>query len=305
MTVMTHLENLDHRLRGGEHLAEINGFDLHYTVRGSGPVLLLPAPGSGPSVGYLIPLTVLESHCTVVYFDTRHSGSSSGPDDPAQYTLDHFVADLDALRVHLGVDRVFVAGHSGGGHQALAYGIAHGEHVLGLIGIDAIVAPDALRMVELLRRIEAKRREPFYRSHPTYIDDALALMTGAEAPSLGQLLEATGALYFHSPERAAAVFATMEFDDQVLEYTQASGFQNKNLLPELAQVTAPTLLVYGEDDFHCDPITQGARAHALMPSSRLEIIPEAGHLPWLEQPAPFATACARWFATLPAESRPA
>lgn len=36
-------ENPD--LTAGEHVAEVNGFALHYTVQGSGPVLLFPSPG--------------------------------------------------------------------------------------------------------------------------------------------------------------------------------------------------------------------------------------------------------------------
>jgi proline iminopeptidase len=285
-------------LAPGEHFAQVNGFTLHYTVRGAGPVMLVPASGWGPAVSHLIPLPGLEEHCTVVYFDTRHSGASTGPEDPGQYALEHFVADLEALRVHLGVERVFLAGHSGGGHQVLAHGIEHSDHLLGIIAIDAIIAADDVRMAEMLRRIEAKRSEPFYREHPDYIDTAMALMGGGGAtrPTIQQVLDATGAFYFHRPELAAGAFAAMEFDDAVLAYTQASGFQSKDLLPDLPRITVPTLLVHGDDDFQCDPVSQGERAHAAMTTSQLELIADAGHMPWVEQPAAFAAVCSTWLA---------
>ena len=55
------------------------------------------------------------------------------------------------------------------------------------------------------------------------------------------------------------------------------------------------VLVYGEDDFQCDPVSQGGRAHAALPGSRFEVIADAGHMPWVEQPAAFAEVIRHWF----------
>ena len=296
MTIDTH-DNPP--LAAGEHVAEVNGFHLHYTVRGSGsgPVLLFPSPGWGPSVRTYIPMPGLEDHATVVYFDTRHSGESTGPEDPTQYTLKHFVDDIEALRIHLGQDRVLLAGHSAGGHQALAYGIEHSDHLLGIIAIDANVVHDGVRMGEMIKRIEERRTRPFYVEHPGYIDNAMALMSGQGAgprPSIREVIAATGAFYFHDPELADSVFGAMEFDDAVLGYSEASGFQGDDLLPLLDRITAPTLLVYGEDDFQCDPVSQGQRAHDALPGSEFEVIADAGHMPWVEQPEEFAAVCGGW-----------
>lgn len=284
----------------GEHFTEINGNTLHYYVRGSGPVLLLPSPGWGPSVGYLMPQPALERHCTVVYFDSRHSGKSTGPDRPDQYTLENYVADIEALRVHLGAPKVFVAGHSAGGHQVLAYASEHPEKVLGVIAIDALAWADDVRAAEMFKMIEKRRTEPFYLAHPSYIDDAMALMSGAAggAPTISDILAKTGAFYFHDPELATTALAGLEVDDDVLRYSQVSGFQTKNLLPGLGRITAPTLVVVGDDDFTCDPVSQAGRIHAALPSSALEIIAECGHFPWVEQPAAFDAVCEKWFAGL-------
>ncbi|MEU7755636.1 alpha/beta hydrolase [Micromonospora sp. NPDC049101] len=288
-------------IRQGAQFVEVNGITLHCYVRGSGPILLLPSPGWGPSVDYLMPQPALERHCTVVYFDARHSGKSTGPENPEGYTLDHYVADIEALRVYLDAPQVFVAGHSGGGHQALAYGIEHDAHLLGIISIDAIAAADDVRNREMTKMIDKRWTEPFYRAHPTYIDDAMATMSGGGGSlTIEEILDKTGALYFHDPEKAAGGLANLQFDNDVLRYSQMSGFQSKNLLPELPRISAPTLIIVGDDDFQCDPVSQGARMHAAMPSSTLEIIEDAGHFPWIEQPDAFDAACDKWFATLSA-----
>ena len=289
----------------GEHFAEVNGFTLHYHVAGTGPVLLLPSPGWGPSVDYLIPLSVLERHCTVVYFDTRHSGKSTGPESADQYTLEHYVADIEALRVHLGGAKIFLAGHSAGGHQALAYGIDHGEHLLGIIAIYAIAAADDVRMREMLKMIEKRRAEPFYVAHPTYIDEAMAVLSGngGKPLTIKEVLDKTGAFYFHNPELAADGFAKMEVNDQVLQYSQGSGFQSRNLLPDLPRVSAPTLIIVGDDDFTCDPVSQAMRMHDVLPVSTLAVIEDSGHLPWIEQPAAFDAACEAWFKELATSAR--
>jgi proline iminopeptidase len=44
------------------------------------------------------------------------------------------VAYINAFRVHLGQDKIFVTGHSAGGHQMPAYGIVHSEHLFGISG---------------------------------------------------------------------------------------------------------------------------------------------------------------------------
>jgi proline iminopeptidase len=284
-------------LQQGEHFADINGLTLHYYVSGRGPVMLIPSSGWGPSVNFVRPLPVLERYCTTVYFDTRLSGQSTGPSDAQQYKLVNFVADIEALRVYLGQDKIFVAGHSGGGHQVLAYGIAHSDHLLGLIAIDAIAAADGVRAEEMMRRVAKKKTEPFYLANPAYYDHAIALMTSPDRASLTikEVIDATGGFYFYRPELAAAVFAHMEANDEVLKYTQQAGFQSKNLLPELPQISVPTLLIVGEDDFMCDPISQGQRLHEAIASSTLVLIPESGHMPWIEQPAAFDAACEQWF----------
>lgn len=284
------------RLAHGRHFAEIDGNRIHYEVRGSGPVLIAPTPGWGPSLGYMMPLPALERHCTVVYVDTRHSGESSGPERGDQYTLAHFVSDIEGLRLHLGAPQVFLAGHSAGGHQVLAYGIRYSENLLGIICIDGIAAQDEARATEMLARMEARRSHPFFAARPGFVDTAVRMLGGQDTTprTTDEVFAAIGPFYFHDPAIAAGVFATMEIDEQVQGYARESGFQRDNLLEDLHRISVPTLVIAGDDDFICDPVTQAARIAARVPDSTLEVIPDCGHVPWIEQPDAFDRVCDGW-----------
>ena len=59
-----------------------------------------------------------------------------------------------------------------------------------------------------------------------------------------------------------------------------------NYLDRLSEVKVPTLLVHGMED-RLVPVRWAERAHNLMKNSKIEIIPECGHLPPVEQPELF------------------
>lgn len=65
---------------------------------------------------------------------------------------------------------------------------------------------------------------------------------------------------------------------------------NPKLAHRLHRIKAPTLLVWGESDGIVKAGSYGKGYAALIPGAQLKIIPKAGHLPHLEQPAAFLTA---------------
>jgi pimeloyl-ACP methyl ester carboxylesterase len=56
-----------------------------------------------------------------------------------------------------------------------------------------------------------------------------------------------------------------------------------NYVDRLSEIAIPTLILHGEDD-RLLPVAIAERAHRLIPNSRLEIVPNCGHLAPLEQP---------------------
>src|SRR5438270_13923847 len=108
----------------------LNGIDIHYDVMGSGIPLIAVhgGPGMSDNRGYVQWLEPLSDTCQVVSYDLRGCGRSGDAQD-GSYSHQDFVADLDALRAHLGVHRIALLGTSYGGFISLEYAVAHGDRL--------------------------------------------------------------------------------------------------------------------------------------------------------------------------------
>ncbi|WP_379547600.1 alpha/beta fold hydrolase [Qipengyuania sp. DSG2-2] len=82
----------------------------------------------------------LKDNFRVVRFDTAGHGLT-GPAADGEYTKARYVADIDAIADHLGLDTFVIAGNSMGGWMATSYAIAHPERVSGLALLNASGAP--------------------------------------------------------------------------------------------------------------------------------------------------------------------
>src|ERR1041385_5463793 len=123
-----------------------DGHSLYYEVSGNPkgkPVLFLHGgPGSGTKPEqrrFFDP-----ERYRIVLFDQRGAGRSTPSGSLEANTTQHLVADIEALRRHLGITRWVVFGGSWGSTLALAYAQAHPTRVTELV----------LRGIFLLRRWE-------------------------------------------------------------------------------------------------------------------------------------------------------
>ena len=94
--------------------AAVRGTRLYFDIDGAGlvpdagtmrerPVAMLVHGGpGGDHSGFKPSMSPLAARMQLVYFDHRGQGRSD-PADPASYTLDENVADMEALRRHLGL----------------------------------------------------------------------------------------------------------------------------------------------------------------------------------------------------------
>jgi proline iminopeptidase len=282
------------QLPGGEGTAP--GHDdvqLHYRVSGQGPVLIAHPGGPGTSAAFLGDLAGLDEVATIVWLDPRGTNASTAPADAAAYTLADYAADVDALRQHLGLDRFALLGFSHGGMVAMRYAIDHSDHLSQLILLDTAPALDAVAMERVVAAMDRRQDEPWYAEVRPLLDADEVEATDEEAMAT---MLAILPMYFHrwdeTAKRFTATLTGAGFHSRVGP-AWAEEEATMDLRPELGGIAAPTLVVVGEDDFICDEVSAREMAEAI-PGARLATIPEAGHFPWVEQPAAFRAALDRF-----------
>lgn len=278
-------------LGAGPHDIDLGEVRLHYVVEGTGPVVLVTSPGWGIGSLYLqSSLRPLESSHTFVFVDTRGSGGSSRPADPRRMSQGVMADDLDQLRARLGLDGIDLFGHSDGGTIALEYAERHGEHLHRLVVVDGRVLGDRQADADTAAILELWSNDPHYR-------DAVAAyrtpppeneMTDSEA---GQFLESISPLYLSDPQRLLPTLHALLGSSPVAAFAfaaedSAEAVEKRDQLKDAKAVTARTLIISGTVDFIVS-CQSAQRLHDAMPSSRLSLYANKGHLPWLEDPDRF------------------
>jgi proline iminopeptidase/L-proline amide hydrolase len=113
---------------GGRVYVRSNG-----DLGGARPPIVMLHGGPGSAHWYFLNATVMAAERAVILYDQLDSGRSDTPDDPANWTVPRFVAELEAVRAHLGVKRWHVLGASWGGTVALEYAAQRPVALAGLV----------------------------------------------------------------------------------------------------------------------------------------------------------------------------
>jgi pimeloyl-ACP methyl ester carboxylesterase len=275
-----------------------DGTELRYRVVGSGPPLVCVPGGPGQAVEYFGELGGLSDHRTLVLLDNRGTGASQAPQDPATYRVDRLVQDVEALRAHLGLDRMDLFGHSASGGICLLYGVEHPHRLDRLVLVDpslrVVGIPSDLGVDEVLAR----------RVHEPWYGDAVAALH-AEAASPQELERyrwlSARLLYgrWNAAAQAQAAAEPAQFAQAATDGFYA-GFDPDPALPNrLPALAVPVLLVAGEYDIWptCTAVRELA---ALLNNADLAVLPRAGHFPWVDDPAAFVAAVQGFLTRRPA-----
>jgi proline iminopeptidase len=261
--------------------------DLTYYTFGT-PTAALPViavnGGPGLSHAYMVQNDLWQrvaQHRLVVLYDQRGTGASKHLQPNAPQTMNAQVADVEAIRAALHLDKVALVGDSYGGFLSMAYTAAHPDRVAKLILSDS-PPPNMKEMVHLLPQ-----------TFPDVIESGEAEEKRLAAPNTPAANEAAAQaslvnhfrMIFYSPEKRDQYLAHMGdigFVPSVAEAVSQSA-ESLDLNAAAAKFTCPTLVLTGRYDMNVAPLNAWRMAHQI-PNAKIVFFEESSHLPAYEEP---------------------
>ena len=236
--------------------------DCAYSIEGEGPPLFLIHGIGAARNTWRKAMPVLTPHFSVVTYDLRGHGESPMPEQP--FGLDELVADLEAVRVKTGFEAAHFAGHSLGGMIGPAYARAFPGRVqsLGLLSTAAFRTEDDSAKVKGV--VKAMRSQS--------VPEILATLANRWF---------TDAFIATSPEVVQARMDQVVGTDAEIFLNVFDIYAGTEMAPWLHEITAPSLVLTGENDGGCPPRLNELIA-AAMPRAELVVLPEVKHSIMLE-----------------------
>ncbi|AWS40493.1 alpha/beta fold hydrolase [Streptosporangium sp. 'caverna'] len=268
-----------------------DGTDLAYHVSGEGvPVICLPG-GPMRDSAYLGELGGLSAHRRLIVLDHRGTGQSAIPEDAASYRCDRLVDDVEALREHLGLDRLDLLAHSAGANLAVLYVARHPERV----GRLALITPST-KAVGLVTTGEARLETARLRKDEPWFPVAFAALEAIVTDNATDDDWKAMEPFFYGRWDATAQAHLAAEDGQwneeaAVAFGAEGAFDPDATRTALATFDAPVLLLAGGVDLNPLP-SVAAEFAELFPNAELAVQPEAGHYPWLDDADRFVATVA-------------
>jgi pimeloyl-ACP methyl ester carboxylesterase len=261
----------------------VDGTRLAYHQAGKGRALICVPGGPMQASAYLGDLGGLSAYCSLVLLDLRGTGASAVPVDPATYRCDRQIDDVEALRVHLGLERIDLLGHSAGAALALLYAAQHLDRVGHLVLLNPSPRVIGLEITDLDRRQVAELRrgqawfpDAFAALERIWSGEATAADWTAIAPFTYGRWDAVAQA--HQAREASQTNA-----DAAAVYYSAGALDPEATSACLARLRAPVLVVAGEYDVALPPRCAAEYA-GMFSQAELAVQPGGSHYPWLDDP---------------------
>lgn len=269
----------------------IAGAKLYYQIFGKGEPIIMIHGGPGLGFGYLLPqMLELSANHELIFYDQRGSGKSlNTPINEQTINMRRFVEDLHSLIKGLGYEKVTLLGHSWGGLLAMNYAITHPDQINTMI----LANPMPANRAEFLKFVnEYDKRTADITDQLYEIQDSSQFMAG-DPETIKKYYYLIFANYFADPEMVNKLSLNLTPLSALNGFKVASIMQKTylsnqfNLLPSLAKLKIPTLIIYGTSDLTSRNSVE--QINSSMPNSQLLLIEESGNFAYIEQPIAFFT----------------
>lgn len=277
--------------------AKIRDTEIFFDVEGSAlvvdgdqicsqPVAFLIHGGPGADHTSFKPtFSALSRKLQLIYFDHRGQGRSARGSKET-YTLDNNVEDMEALRQHLGLDKIVVIGGSYGGMVALTYAVRYPQNVSHLIVIATAAHSGFL---ERAKEILASKGTEEQKASVQRLWDG----NFENEEQLRQYFQVLGPMYSlrYDPTKSGIAWSRNILSVDAINVAFGGFLRNYNILDQLHKITAPTLVLAGRHDWICAPEFSEEIAQAI-PNADLRIFENSSHLIRADEPEALLDAIA-------------
>ncbi|MBX6395892.1 MAG: alpha/beta fold hydrolase [Alicyclobacillaceae bacterium] len=232
-----------------EGTAHVNGIQLVYEKKGSGPAMVFIHGMAGSRIVWNHVAPHLADTFETITYDCRGHGAST---HPPSYTLDDHVADLAALLDDLQIHRAHIVGHSMGSFIAQAFAVAHPERCRSLV----LISTRSAALPDRPRQLVGERGGIPVKE-----------FVGSKTP----LMTVIGRMKGYPPP------------DPDIVRTASAALADYDLTGQLRRIQAPTLILQGDQD-RITPLEEARKTAAGIRGAVMEILEGYGHFLHVECP---------------------
>ncbi|HEX4552607.1 MAG TPA: alpha/beta hydrolase [Xanthobacteraceae bacterium] len=259
------------------HLATDDGIKLYYEEVGSGIPIVWVHEFAGDYRSYEPQLRYFGRRYRCIAYNARGYPPSDVPETVERYSQDRARDDIRCVLDALKIDRAHIVGLSMGGFATVHFGFTYPERARSLVVAGCGYGAEPAKRQQFLEETAATAKR---------IED-LGMAKAAEGYALGP----SRVQMQNKDPRGWQEFAEMLKGHSTLgsALTQR-GVQNRrpslyDLTDKMKTITAPTLIMTGDEDFPC--LEPGLLMKRTIPTAGLVVMPNSGHAINLEEPAAF------------------
>ncbi len=290
---------------------DAHGVLIYFMAMGKGSPLVIVHGGPGASHDYFLPyLLPLARNHRLIFIDERGSGRSQRLQDLSQYTVEAMVEDLEDVRVALNLGKIDLLGHSYGGVLVQAYALKYQQNLTHLIlgstfasthEMNEVLAREKSQMppekLKRLNELEAaglfgkgeiweRGRYPVEYANLAWGPGYFPFLYGARPdPNYDPAGQNTSTSW--------ELYRTMWGEHG--EFIIDGNLKSVEYLDRLSTIHVPTLVMAGDHD-ESDP-AMSREMNAKIKGSKLVILPNSGHMNFVDQPDLYQKTIEEFLAT--------
>ena len=235
----------------------------------------------------------------LLMFDERGAGRSGIISDPSKLRIEDFVQDVEEFRKKFGLDKMGIIGLSWGSIVALKYTTMYPQRVSRVVFLSPM-SPTIALWDERLKHLDSLKTE-VEREQEKQAREKLKVAEGAEViVACEQMFYESHRLYVRDVDhiknaRAKACdLPVAGVKNRPLVYQAAlASLGEWDFRPEMKDVKVPALVLEGaETNVPLDATREWVKS---LPNARLLLIPNAGHMNWIDQPEAVISAMHEFF----------